>query len=222
MFSLDTNTTSGILFSMLFALAFGIATAVVYAIKNRYSRNMFISLIVLPTAIAAVLKLINTNLSGGVGVGIAIAGAFSLLRFRSVPGTALDITYVFIALVSGVTAATGQIGYGAVAVGITLAVLLIFKFLPLGKRSTPRRSLRITVPESLNYTEAFEEVLAKYASCSELVKVKTTNMGSTFELHYELTLKNTADEKSLIDDVRVRNGNLPVSCSVLSPNNEQL
>ena len=207
MFSLDTNTTSGILFSMLFALAFGIATAVVYAIKNRYSRNMFISLIVLPTAIAAVLKLINTNLSGGVGVGIAIA---------------LDITYVFIALVSGVTAATGQIGYGAVAVGITLAVLLIFKFVPLGKRSTPRRSLRITVPESLNYTEAFEEVLAKYASCSELVKVKTTNMGSTFELHYELTLKNTADEKSLIDDVRVRNGNLPVSCSVLSPNNEQL
>ena len=121
MFSLDTNTTSGILFSMLFALAFGIATAVVYAIKNRYSRNMFISLIVLPTAIAAVLKLINTNLSGEVGVGIAIAGAFSLLRFRSVPGTALDITYVFIALVSGVTAATGQIGYGAVAVGITLA-----------------------------------------------------------------------------------------------------
>ena len=222
MFSLDTNTTSGILFSMLFALAFGIATAVVYAIKNRYSRNMVISLIVLPTAIAAVLKLINTNLSGGVGVGIAIAGAFSLLRFRSVPGTALDITYVFIALVSGVTAATGQIGYGAVAVGITLAVLLIFKFVPLGKRSTPRRSLRITVPESLNYTEAFEEVLAKYASCSELVKVKTTNMGSTFELHYELTLKNTADEKSLIDDVRVRNGNLPVSCSVLSPNNEQL
>ena len=155
-------------------------------------------------------------------MGIAIAGAFSLLRFRSVPGTALDITYVFIALVSGVTAATGQIGYGAVAVGITLAVLLIFKFVPLGKRSTPRRSLRITVPESLNYTEAFEEVLAKYASCSELVKVKTTNMGSTFELHYELTLKNTADEKSLIDDVRVRNGNLPVSCSVLSPNNEQL
>ena len=104
----------------------------------------------------------------------------------------------------------------------TLAVLLVFKFVPLGKRSTPRRSLRITVPESLNYTEAFEEVLAKYASCSELVKVKTTNMGSTFELHYELTLKNTADEKSLIDDVRVRNGNLPVSCSVLSSNNEQL
>ncbi len=222
MFSLDTTTTEGILYSMAFALLFGAVTAVVYAVKNRYSRNMFISLIVLPVAIGAVLTLINNNLSGGVGVGIAIAGAFSLLRFRSVPGTALDITYVFIALVSGVTAATGQVAYGGIAVGATLLILLIFKFIPDKKRKSNMRSLRLTVPESLNYAEAFEEVLKQYALSYELVKVKTTNMGSTFELIYDIMLKNGADEKQFIDDLRVRNGNLPISCSVLVGSNEQL
>lgn len=222
MFKLDVGGTPGLLLSLAFALLFGIVTAIVYAFKNRYSRHMLVALVVLPVVICAVLTLVNGNISGGVGVGIAIAGAFGLLRFRSAPGTAMDIAYVFIALASGVTAATGEVSYGAIAVGGSLAVILAFKFIPLKTGKSNFRSLRLTVPESLNYTEAFDEVLRKYSSSYELIKAKTTNMGSTFELTYDLTLRAGANEKEFIDEIRVRNGNLPVSCSTLSSKEENL
>lgn len=221
MFKLDVGEMPGLLLSLAFALLFGTVTAIVYAFKNRYSRHMIVALVVLPIVICAVLTLVNGNV-GGVGIGIAIAGAFGLLRFRSAPGTAMDITYVFIALASGVTAATGEVGYGAIAVGGSLAVIAVFKFIPLKKGNSSFRSLRLTVPESLNYTEAFDEVLHKYSSSYELIKAKTTNMGSTFELTFELTLKAGANEKEFIDEIRVRNGNLPVSCSTLSAKEENL
>lgn len=222
MYKVDVTNNAGLIICLAFALLFGIVTAAVYAIKSRYSRNMFVALMVLPVAIAAVLTLINGNLGGGVGVGIAIAGAFGLLRFRSAPGTALDITYVFVALVSGVTAATGEIGYGMIAVGSALVILLIFKFIPLKKAKSNYRTVRLTVPESLNYFEAFDDVLRKYSSTYELVKSKTTNMGSTFELTYELMLRQGINEKEFIDELRVRNGNLPVICSTVSVKDDML
>lgn len=222
MYKVSITDNQGLIICLAFALAFGVVTALVYAWKNRYSKSMFISLMVLPIAITAVLTLINGNLGGGVGVGIAIAGAFGLLRFRSVPGTAQDITYVFISLVAGVAASTGEIGYGAIAVGSTLVIMIAFKFIPLKKTKSNFRTVKITMPESLDYSDAFDDVFKKYASQCDLVKSKTTNMGSTFELTYELVLKNAAEEKVFLDELRIRNGNLPISCSSLSAKEELL
>lgn len=215
MFGINVSTTQGLLLSLAIALGFGIVTAIAYAVKNTYSKNMLVALIVLPVMITAVLTLINGNLNGGVGVGIAVAGAFGLLRFRSAPGTARDITFILISVASGLACANGAIGYGIIAVGAVLVIMTVFKFIPLGSNNTPMRKLKITVPENLDFSGYFDEVLKKYSLSFDLVNVKSTNMGSTFDLTYELTLRRGVNEKEFLDKIREINGNLPITCSKL-------
>ena len=216
MFSINTSTPAGLIYCALIALGFGILTAFVYAIKSNYSKNMLITLVILPVIVDVVLTIIN----GSIGVGIAIAGTFGLVRFRSVPGSAKEICYIFLSMANGLMCSAGQVGYGGIVLGAVLVILLAFKFIPIKNNGSCERDVRITVPESLNYTEAFTEIFNKYAFQTELVKVKTTNMGSTFDLTFSIIMKDPKKEKEMIDEIRIRNGNLPVMSSISAKANE--
>ena len=153
--------------------------------------------------------------NGNVGAGVAVAGAFSLVRFRSVAGNARDISAIFLAMTTGLMVGMGYLGYA-----ICFTVILCIAFVVLNvsgfgeEKSAPlEKSLRITVPEDLNYTDSFDDILEEYTTRSELMTVKTTNMGSLFKLAYHITLKENADEKAMIDALRTRNGNLEISIS---------
>lgn len=151
--------------------------------------------------------------NGNVGAGVAVAGAFSLVRFRSAPGTAREIGTIFLAMGAGMVAGMGYLGY-AVLVSLLLGfVMLFYQKIGLGEKrgGSREKTLHITIPEDLDYTQVFDELLEKYTSAAEVVSVKTTNMGSLFKLTYQITLRNLMEEKELIDALRCRNGNLEIS-----------
>lgn len=153
--------------------------------------------------------------NGNVGVGVAVAGAFSLVRFRSVPGTAKEIGVLFLAMGAGLIAGMGYLGFAFLFTLLLCAVLLLYTRLDFGaaQKSALYKTLHITIPEDLNYTGVFEEIFPEYASEWELTQVKTTNMGSLFRLTYNLTLRRADVEKELIDKLRCRNGNLEITVS---------
>lgn len=169
---------------------------------------MIVSLALLPTLVQVVIMMVNGNL----GAGVAVLGTFSLVRFRSVPGTSREISCIFFAMAVGLATGMGFITFAAAVTVIVGAVMLILTKSPIGKMQPTCRELKITIPENLDYTEIFDEVFDKYIKKQELVKVKTTNLGSMYELTYLVTLKNSNQEKQLIDDIRCRNGNLTVIC----------
>ncbi len=193
------------------ALLCGIILTACYIFKTRYTRSFAATLAILPAIVAVVIMMVN----GNIGAGVAVAGAFSLVRFRSVPGTAREIGAIFLAMGAGLVCGMGYLGY-ALLISIMLgAVSLLYNFIGIGAREKfyRHKTLRITIPEDLDYTDVFEEILCEYTSEHELIKVKTTNMGSLFRLTYNVTVKDTVKEKELIDKLRVRNGNLEISVS---------
>ena len=161
--------------------------------------------------VAAVIALVNGNL----GVGVAIAGAFGLVRFRSAPGTAREIAAIFIAMAAGLAFGMGYIAYGAIFLLGSGCLLFVFgKFAKKAEILRDREKIiKITIPESLDYTEVFDDIFAKFASSAKLEKVKSANMGSMFRLSYRVTLKNAGSEKPMLDEIRTRNGNLEIQCS---------
>lgn len=170
----------------------------------RFSRGLVLSLILLPAAVQTVIMLVN----GSIGTGIAVMGAFSLVRFRSVPGSAREIISLFLCMAVGLATATGYLGIAVVFTLVVCAVLL------LAERVRPApagaRELKITVPESLNYVHAFDDVFDKYTAAHTLLSARTTNMGSLYRLHYRLTMKDPDGERAMIDELRCRNGNLEI------------
>lgn len=153
--------------------------------------------------------------NGNVGTGVAVAGAFSLVRFRSVPGTAKEITMLFLAMGAGLIAGMGYLGFAVLFTLIMCLLCVLYNRLDFGTRKNAAvyKTLHITIPENLDYTGVFEEVLANYTASFDLVRVKTTNMGSLFRLTYNLVLKDTGLEKEMIDQLRCRNGNLEITIS---------
>lgn len=210
----NTTTTESIavpqfLLCIAVALIIGIFLALVYTYKSKYTKGFVVTLALLPAVVCVVIMMVN----GNVGAGVAVAGAFSLVRFRSVPGTAKEIGTIFLAMGAGLICGMGYLGY-AVLFSLILgcAMLLLNKFnLGADKRLETDRILRITIPEDLNYTGAFDDLFEKYTEKSEVISVKTANMGSLFKIKYNITLKNAEDEKDFIDDLRCRNGNLEIS-----------
>lgn len=190
------------------ALTIGIILALVYAYRSQYTRSFLLTLAVLPAVVCVVIMMVN----GNIGAGVAVAGAFSLVRFRSVPGTAKEIGAIFVAMAAGLVAGMGYLGYAVLFSLILGAAWMLYERLGLGSRAgSVERVLRVTVPEDLEYTHVFDEVLEQFTSSAELVRVKTTNLGSLFKLTYRIRLKDAAQEKALIDAIRCRNGNLEVS-----------
>ena len=193
------------------ALLIGILMAAVYMYRTRYTKSFVMTLALLPAVVCVVIMMVN----GNVGAGVAVAGAFSLVRFRSVPGTAREIVAIFLAMGAGLIAGMGYLAYALLFAVVLSAFSLIYSRLDFGTRKNAERykTLHITIPEDLDYTGVFDELLKEYTSSCELVQTKTTNMGSLFRLTYQLTLKDAAREKELIDKLRCRNGNLEITVS---------
>lgn len=200
------------------SLALGAFIAWIYSFSEGRTKNMVVSLALLPVIVQVVIMMVNGNL----GAGVAVMGAFSLVRFRSVPGSSKEIVSIFFAMAAGL--ATGM-GYVTFAVAFTLIVGLIMLAvcrLRLFGADDRAKDLRITIPENLDYTGVFDDLFCQYTSRCELYRVKTTNLGSMYELAYRVTLKDARQEKQMIDEIRCRNGNLPIICGRISVVSKQL
>ena len=191
------------------ALVLGLILAWAHTFKNRYTRSFIVTLALLPAVVCVVIMMVN----GNVGAGVAVAGAFSLVRFRSVPGSAREITMLFLAMGAGLMAGMGYLGFSLVFTIIMTLGVILWNSLDFKDRSNLYKTLNITIPEDLDYSDVFEPILREYADQVELTRVKTTNMGSLFRLTYNLTLKEAGNEKEMIDRLRCRNGNLEISVS---------
>lgn len=193
------------------SLAIGLFLALGYMFRSRYTKSFVLTLALLPAVVCVVIMMVN----GNVGAGVAVAGAFSLVRFRSVPGTAREITMLFLAMGAGLIAGMGYLAFALLFTVVLGGLGILYNQLDLGagKSGARYKTLNITIPEDLDYTGVFEDILKEYASSFQLVRVKTTNMGSMFRLTYDLTLRDVSREKELIDKLRCRNGNLEISLS---------
>lgn len=187
------------------SLILGLILALTYTYRTRYTKSFLFTLSLLPAVVCVVIMMVN----GNIGTGVAVAGAFSLVRFRSAPGSAREIGVLFLAMGAGLIAGMGYLGYSVLfTLVMCLVTVLYTRLTPNAER---HKLLNITIPEDLNYSGVFEPVLEQYTLSHTLTKVKTTNMGSLFRLSYEIALKADADEKALLDELRCRNGNLEVS-----------
>lgn len=212
----DTDMTvvisvADFLLCILVSLVIGLLMAFGYMYKTRYTKSFVVTLALLPAVVCVVIMMVN----GNVGAGVAVAGAFSLVRFRSVPGTAKEIGTLFLAMGAGLIAGMGYLGYAALFSLVMCAVFMLYNRLDFGARKNAAvyKTIRVTIPEDLDYTGVFEQVFDPYTDSYVLTNVKTTNMGSMFRLTYDIVLKDAAKEKELIDKLRQRNGNLEISVS---------
>lgn len=203
---------------LLCSIIFGLIIALVYSFKNSSSKSFVMTLALLPSIIQVVIMLVN----GSIGAGIAVMGAFNLVRFRSVPGSAKEICSIFLAMAVGLATGMGYLVLAGIFVVIICAMQLVFTLTRFGEKHSSKKELRITIPENLDYTDVFDEVFKKYTKSNELIEVKTTNMGSLYKLRYYIVLKDQKQEKQFIDDLRCRNGNLEISCFVAEFNREAL
>lgn len=191
------------------SLVLGIATALISMYRTKCSQSFAVTLAVLPAIVQIVIMLVN----GNVGAGVAVAGAFSLVRFRSVPGTAREIGVIFLAMALGLATGMGYVVLAAVFFVVIAVVLFLLTKLGFGTRRTDERLLRITIPESLDYDGLFDDLFATYTTAHTLERVKTANMGTLYELQYRVTLRDVQVPKAFLDALRCRNGNLNITCS---------
>ena len=211
----DSSTTSVIsvqnfLLCIGLSLILGIILALSYTFKTHYTKSFLLTLAILPAVVCVVIMMVN----GNVGTGVAVAGAFSLVRFRSAPGSAKEIGMIFLAMSAGLIAGMGYLAYAVLFTVILCLVFMIYNAVSFGEQTASSyKTLAVTIPEDLNYTEIFDDILKKYTSRYELKKVKSTNMGSMFRLTYDVYLKDRKLEKEMIDEIRVRNGNLEIAIS---------
>lgn len=195
--------------NILISIILGFVISILYIKQGDCSKNFAITLVVLPVLVQVVIMIVNGNL----GTSVAVLGAFGLVRFRSAQGNSKEICMVFFAMAVGLAMGMGSV---VLAVALTIVVgLLIFVLTKtsFGVSKEGKKQLKIVIPEDLDYTEIFNDLFEKYAKHVSLNRVKTTNMGSMFELNYDIVLKDEKQEKALIDDIRCRNGNLMVMCS---------
>ena len=212
----DTDLTTVIsvtdfLFCLGCSLVLGLVMAFAYMYRTRYTKSFVITLALLPAVVCVVIMLVN----GNVGTGVAVAGAFSLVRFRSVPGTAKEICTLFLAMGAGLIAGMGYLGFAVLFTVIMCVIFVLYNCLDFGskKNAATFKTFNITIPEDLDYTGVFDDIFAEYTRSHDLIRVKTTNMGSMFKLTYNVELTDATREKEMIDKLRCRNGNLEIAVS---------
>ena len=190
------------------SLALGLLLCAMTLWRSHYSRSFAVTLAILPAVVCVVIMMVN----GNVGTGVAVAGTFNLVRFRSAPGSAREIGAIFVAMGAGLITGMGYLGYGVLFTLVLGAAMMVYNVLSQTLNSETRyRTLHITIPEDLDYAGVFEPILSEYTRSYTLTQVKTTNMGSLFKLTYDVALKRPNQEKRLIDRLRQRNGNLEIS-----------
>ena len=214
LFDTDLTTVISVTDFMLclgFSLVLGLVMAFSYMYRTRYTKSFVITLALLPAVVCVVIMLVN----GNVGTGVAVAGAFSLVRFRSVPGTAKEICTLFLAMGAGLIAGMGYLGFAVLFTLVMCIVFVLYNRLDFGtkKNSETFKTFTITIPEDLDYSGIFDDIFAEFTVSHDLVRVKSTNMGSMFKLTYNIMLRDISREKEMIDKIRCRNGNLEIVVS---------
>ena len=191
------------------SLLLGLVVAKVYQFKTVYSKSFVMSLALLPTLIAIVIFLVN----GSLGAGVAVMGAFSLIRFRSAPGGAKELVSIFLVMTIGIAIGMGYLVFATVFTLIMSLAMLLLEVVNFGQMKHSMRQLTVVIPESLDYESIFDDIFNKAANHIELANVKTSDMGSLFKLKYIIQLNGRMTEKELIDALRTRNGNLEIAIS---------
>ena len=209
----DTRTAGleipSALIAALVALLLGMVLAFTHAKTTQTTKGMMVTLAVLPVLVMAVMIMINGNL----GTSIAILGAFSLIRFRSIAGRAKDLLAIFAAMMIGLACGMGHVLFGAVVMAIYVVAVVLFTYTRILEPDRHERVLKIVIPEDLDYEEVFNDIFKKYTSRAHLVRMKTMNMGSLYKLTYDVKIKNGVKEKEFLDEIRVKNCNLKVLLS---------
>lgn len=195
-----------VLISMIIAIILGFIIALTHKKTSRYSKDFLITVSLLPILVEAVMLMVNGNL----GTSVAIMGAFSLVRFRSIPGTSKEILIVFFAMAVGLSCGMGQIWFAIILTVIECLLLLLLNKVNIFEKEKGEKKLKILIPENLEYDNVFEDIFNECTNKAILEKTKTTNMGSMFELSYKVNIKEEISEKEFIDKLRTRNGNLKI------------
>ena len=193
------------------SLVIGILMAFAYMYRTRYTKSFVVTLALLPAVVCVVIMMVN----GNVGTGVAVAGAFSLVRFRSVPGTAKEICTLFLAMGAGLIAGMGYLGFALLFTAVMCIMFVLYNRLDFGtkKNAATFKTFTITIPEDLDYSGIFDDIFSEFTTSHDLVRVKSTNMGSMFKLTYNVMLRDVTREKEMIDKIRCRNGNLEIVVS---------
>lgn len=199
------------------SLVLGAGLAWIHNWKNRVTRNFILTLALLPVMVQTVIMLVNGNL----GTGVAVMGAFGLVRFRSAPGNSREISSIFLAMAMGLATGMGYLGVAALLLVIVGCVTVIMVSIPESGQAA-RKELKVTIPEQLDYSGIFDDLFQKYTDRAELLRVRTVNMGSLYELLYHIDLKDEKSEKEFLDQVRCRNGNLSLVCGRIPSDRDEL
>jgi len=208
-------TVSGAIVTMLVAIAFGAAIGFTYykIQEENYQRSMAVTLLMLPVILSVVILFIGSNIARA----FSLAGTLSIIRFRSAPGDPKDIGFIFFDIAAGLACGVGLFAYGAIFVVLLCVVMIICEKCRFFEKKSVQKTLRITIPESLNYQGAFDEILKKYTRKYTLTRIKTTDLGSLFELCYTVIMLHDEDEQEFINELRCRNGNLNIILAVSAP-----
>ncbi len=212
-------TLTNAMITIVISIILGGLISLTYMYTNRsgFSQNFTLTMVLLPTIVAIIILLIGSNIARA----FSLAGAFSIIRFRSAPGDPKDIAYVLFTMAAGLAVGTGYYGYAILFTIILCVMMIILNQLNFGSHKTTQRMLKVTIPENLSYEEAFQEVFQRFGVKHELKKIRTTELGSLYELIYTVTMQSSTDQKAFLDEIRCRNGNLDLSLTMSpSPINE--
>lgn len=209
-------TVTAFLICLAASLFCGVCTAFAAGHRTAVSKSFLVSLILLPPIVATVITMVN----GNIGTGVAVMGAFSLVRFRSVPGKARDIVSIFLAMTAGLACASGYVGIAILFTVLICLIMLATAHIPMGEERT--MELSVTVPETLHIADAFADLFAEYTKRHRLVRTKTTNMGSLYKLFYRVEMKDPRQIQAFIDALRCRNGNLEISLAEAAEGSDML
>ena len=212
--SQDITPTSAII-TIIVSVVFGLAIGFTYykTQEESYQRNMAVTLMMLPVILSVIILFVGSNIARA----FSLAGTLSIIRFRSAPGDPKDIGFIFFDIAAGLACGVGLYGYGAVFVALLCVIMLISEKYRLFEKKAVQKTLKITIPENLNYQGTFDEMLKKYTKSYTLTKIKTTDLGSLFELCYNVIMQNDENEQEFINELRCRNGNLNIILSVSAP-----
>lgn len=208
-------SVTGAVITMLVAILFGGVIGFTYykTQEENYQRSMAITLLMLPVILSVIILFVGSNIARA----FSLAGTLSIIRFRSAPGDPKDIGFIFFDIAAGLACGVGFYGYGAIFVIILCAVMMLAEKYRLFEKKSPQKTLRITIPENLNFQGAFDEILKKYTKKYTLTQIKTTDLGSLFELNYSVSMLHDVDEQEFINELRCRNGNLNIILAVSAP-----
>ena len=208
-------TVSGAVITMLVAIVFGAVIGLTYykTQEENYQRSMAVTLLMLPIILSVIIMFVGSNIARA----FSLAGTLSIIRFRSAPGDPKDIGFIFFDIAAGLACGVGLYGYGAIFVFALCVIMFCTEKFGFFEKKSVQKTLKITIPENLNYQGAFDEILSKYTKKYKLVKIKTTDLGSLFELCYSVIMDSEQDEQEFLNELRCRNGNLNIILAVSAP-----